>query len=696
MLHAETAKKLMYIGMTVVMLNYKEVLKLVGYPKTCLVIDFETYYDQEYSLAHKDMSTIQYIQHRLFDFTGMGYQFLLEGLTVPFFIFKDGLDEWFKDATGPNFKNGRNFENCTVIFKNAKFDATILKEKFGIHPPHIIDIDDLLRHYDARMSHKMKDVTEMFGLKPKGKTENFKGLHYEEMDKEKKAALQSYGLDDIDIERDLFKILLPLLTNPTMEIPLARHTLDLYLRPRIQFDFKKAKELQGKMQEKIDNIITEVEVSKTALSGNKSFVKLLKAALPKGEGIPMKLGKRGNIPALAQNDDGCKWLLAHSKPEVQNLMKARQLVKSWPLHIKRIQNMTNQAIVTGSKLRVPLNYYGAHTGRWSGGEKINLQNLGGRGRTGAGIDPLIAQMRSLLCAPDTFTFLIVDSAQIEARLLAWIAGQNDLLEGFRNGEDIYSVFATGLFGCTVRKPIDSDSPSDVALLKIRRGFGKDAILGCGYGMGAATFYQRCLENSDLRPLFDSGEYDFLFIKGLINTYRTTYGRIPAFWKAIEKAFKWVVKYPHETISLNPYNDAYNNVVNSMTKDKNAPESMLTLYKTGNTVHLQLPSGRELTYRHCRINSKGTICWHWGKLWGGSITENIIQAIARDLLGYWILEFEKNHLPVVHHSHDEIISLVKENDVNVLDDAVKLMSQGPAWAEGLPLGSEGELSKVYKK
>ncbi len=921
-------------------MTYQEVLKLVEYPETCLVIDFETYYDTEYSL--KKMSTIEYIQHRLFDFTGMGYQ-KINLSTIPtdgatYFIPKPDLLEVIFNLKN---QNGHNFEGVTVVVKNAKFDVTILKEKFNIHPPYVIDIDDLLRHYDARMSHRMKDVTEMFGLKPKGKTEDFKGLHYEQMDEKLHKTLLDYGKTDIDIEVALFKILLPLLSNPVVEIPLARHTLDLYLRPRIQFDFQKAAELQRKMQDKIDAVVVETGVPKKDLSGNKTFVKLLTEALPEGGTVPMKLGKRGNIPALAQQDDGCKWLLAHPKKEVRDLMKARQMVKSWPLHIKRIQNMTNQATVTGGKLRVPLHYYGSHTGRWSGGEKINLQNLGGRGRIGAGIDPLISNMRSLLCAPNGYNFLIVDSAQIEARLLAWIAGQGDLIDGFKNGEDIYSVFATGLFGCEVRKPIKADSDSDRKILKIRRGFGKDAILGCvafgtpvltnkgwkpiekitladklwdgrdwvlhngvcfkgkkpcvnvkgiwitpdheildkgvwfpalslntnnqkseintetlelqklnlghakvlspsnviapvvesllrqeiiwspenlhavmsvlkrhpvklrlikqlclhhtkndcliefvqllagvkpdllknmvnevfecgpigsliewhflniwlhyqdgiiqnlkltestitqgidrvildsppgsrtletadilysgdyhrfqagnlivancGYGMGASTFYQRCLENSDLRPLFESGEYDFLFIKDLINIYRTTYEKIPAFWKTIEKMFKWVIKYPHKFVKYPLEN-------NGLAEGIIYP-TLLKLYKKGNTVHLQLPSGRCLTYRHARINGKGTICWHWGKLWGGSITENIIQAIARDLLGYWILEFEKNHLPVVHHSHDEIIALVKENDVDVLDDAIKLMSRGPVWAEGLPLAAEGELSKVYKK
>ena len=663
-------------------MTYIEILKQVGYPETCLILDFETFYDQEYSLSK--MSTIEYVCHRLFDFTGMGYQILNEAVynyDLPAeFIFKPNI-ELRISLLQRSF--GLNFNAVTTIFKNAKFDATILKEKFNILPRYIIDIDDLLRHYDARMSHRMKDVTEMFGLKPKGKTENFKGLHYEDMDQKTKNVLRDYGINDVEIESNLFKILLPLLMNPVMEIPLARHTLDLYLRPRIQFDFQKAKKLQRKMQDKIDTVVVESGISKTNLSGNKTFLKLLTEALPEGESVPMKLGKRGNIPALAQQDDGCKWLLAHPVKEVRDLMKARQMVKSWPLHLKRIQNMTNQAMISSGKLRVALHYYGAHTGRWSGGEKINLQNLGGRGRTGSGIDPLISDMRSLLCAPGRFNFLIVDSAQIEARLLAWIAGQNDLLQEFAEGKSPYCTFATKLFKEKVWKPTTKEKETpEGKIIAIRHGFGKDAILGCGYGMGAKKFYQRCRENDDLRPLFDSGEYDFKFIDNLIGTYRTTYREIVCFWKKIEKMFKWVIKYPHEK------------AVYSITCMPGT--EMLTLWSKNNTVHLRLPSGRCLTYRHCRIDSKNTIQWHWGHLWGGSITENIIQAIARDLLGYWILEFEKNHFPVVLHSHDEIVSLVRENDETALPEAIKLMSQGPDWAEGLPLDAEGELSKVYKK
>ncbi len=100
--------------------------------------------------------------------------------------------------------------------------------------------------------------------------------------------------------------------------------------------------------------------------------------------------------------------------------------------------------------------------------------------------------------------IIVDSAQIEARILAWIAGQQDMLEAFAENRDIYSEFGSKLFVARLRKPQKSDPPALYSLYSIRRGFSKDTILGAGYGMGPNKFYQNCLEKPGLRPMFDSG------------------------------------------------------------------------------------------------------------------------------------------------------------------------------------------------
>lgn len=665
-------------------MTYTEILQSAGYPTDCLTIDFETYFDSEYHMG-KDkiaLKTIEYIMDERFEVLGLGM--------------KANDNDGVFHANLPNgWPWPDNFNDKTFIIQNAKFDITILKEKFGIVPKYIIDLKDLACHYDSRMSHSLKDLAKMFGLPAKGDTNKFKGLHVSDMTPELWKALAEYCNHDCWLQWELFKKLMPYLTNYQQELALMRHTLDLYLNPRIKFDFKSAASLKEEMETKI--VVTEFKVGhmREELSGNKSFVALLEAALPEGEHVPMKKGKKGMIPAFAKTDDGMEKLLIHLDDNVSDLAKARQAIKSWPLHAKRITRMENQARVSGDLLRIPLHYYGGHTGRWSGGEGINPQNFGGKGRVGGGIDPLIGKVRELLRAPDSYTFVIDDSSQIEARILAWLAGQSDLLGEFARGEDIYSIFASRLFGCEVRKPRDGDSPEDSKRFSIQRGFGKDAILGCGYGMGGNTFYIRCLANPDLKPLFQSGQYDYYFIKNLVSMYRTTYACIPDLWGLLERCFRWVTKHRGEVVSMGQENsDMYRHLEKASDSIKNAA---LTFWNDSGTTCIQLPSGRVLYYRHASVNSKNEIRYYHGKLWGGTLVENVVQAIARDLLAYWILEFESNNLPVVLHTHDEIVSVVPiEQGEESLKLADKIMCTSPEWGSDLPLAAEGMVSGVYKK
>lgn len=362
-------------------MNAQETLQLVGYPVDYLVIDFESYFDTKYSLSK--MSTIEYVKSDLFECLGCG--------------FGDSENKWF---VLPNevmsFIDNMITDDTTIVVKNAKFDILILKEIFDIVPKYIIDIEDLSRHLDSRDKHSLEHIAIKHKLGVKGKTSDFKGLHWADMNKDKRKDLKEYCLNDIDLERQLFELLLPQLTNPKMEIPLMRHTLDIYLTPRISFDFEKADELIENMYKELWAVVDKTGEVEKDISGNKSFAKLLQTALG-DEKIPMKRGKCGNIPALAQGDEGCKQILEHPNEQVRNLMSARIAVRSWPLHIKRVKSLITQAKANGGKLAVPLKYYGAHTGRWSGSGGINLQNLGGAGR-GKAINPLIAAVRGLLCA----------------------------------------------------------------------------------------------------------------------------------------------------------------------------------------------------------------------------------------------------------------------------------------------------------
>lgn len=706
--------------------NWINVLEKVDWPTVALILDFESYFSADYSLSK--LSTVEYITDSRFEFTGLGFEILNHPkANGPVFI------------PGPQVKwaikrlrklLGKAFHNCTVVAKNCKFDILILLEKFGIHPPFIIDIEDLSRFYDSRMSQKLKDLAPMFNLEDKGDTKQFKGQHWKNMDQQ---AMKEYNLGDIRNETGLLKILLPIINNPAIEIPLARHTLGMYLNPHFRLDYKLARRLIRKMGKKLEKAIEETGHITEEISGTLSFTKLLIDAMPEGEMIPMKAGKPGKnmkkllgqpgvVPQLAKTDEGFKQMLNSPDEKIRTLMQAKVASKSWPGHIKRIESLVAQCKASDDLLRVPLKYYGAHTGRWSGTEKINVQNFGGQGR-GAEIHPLIRKMRNMLIAPETETLAITDSAQIEARILAWIAEQTDLTQDFIDGKSPYCTLATALFNEEVRKPTEEEKKTpEGEKMAVQYGFGKDGILGSGYGMGPVKFYLNCIANDGLRPLFkepstfdenllqkimqrftkdfkahglknytvpQSGEYDEEFIAYLILTYRNKYAKIPEFWTNIEKAFRYVIKYSREVSRIYP-------------SDLIAPELLIAkplfkFWKSGNTVHLQLPSGRVLNYRHACLDKKGAIKYHWGHLWGGAITENVVQAIARDLLGYWILECERRIGPVVLHSHDEIVCMVDDSvSANKLSEMIEIFSTGPDWVEGLPLTAKGQLTEMYIK
>ena len=675
-----------------------QILEIAGYPTDFVIIDFESYFDKEYSLSK--MNIWAYITDPRYQTIGCGFKFSGPFTNKSWFVWADGLTEYFRLLSNCY---GYNFENITIVMQNASFDALILQEVYHISPKYIIDLKHLDAHFDSRRSHSLKDMAKREKLQPKGDTMQFLGLHLEDMTEEQRTAMESYCNLDCKDEYELFEILLQHLSNQEQELIIARHTIDLYLKPRLKFDFELADSIAADMQIYIDEACEKVGLTKDELSGNLSFVKALQDVLPIGDNVPVKAAKRpgkkmtallgtpGVGPALAKTDDGCLLLLAHSKDEVRELMEARKAVKSWPLHLKRVESMKALATACGSKMPVPLNYYGAHTGRWSGGGGINLLNLGGAGRAGFGTNPLITKMRQMLRVNDS-KLLIVDAAQIEARILAWLAGQQDMVKAFAEGRDIYSEFGTKLFDARLRKARKTDPPPLAQLFTIRRGFSKDTILGAGYGLGVNRFYGNCLQNPELRPMFDSGQYDRKFVEKLIYGYRNTYSMIPKFWKMCEKCFRLVTKYPHEVMRYAPEGSTV------------GPEDLLTFWNNAGTVNVQLPSGRVLYYPHAAIKKKmnqydydNQLKYHHGPLWGGSLTENIVQAVARDLLVYWILKAEEFGLPVVLHIYDEILAvsstIYAEDNLKTL---MNIMSNGPDWADGLPLAAEGEISMTYKK
>jgi DNA polymerase len=645
------------------------VLKSVGWPQDVVVLDFETYFSKTYHMGKKkgSLSTIEYIMDSRYE--ALGVACLTISADQPFAprvaTFWHDVEEqlsWLQR------KYGENLERATVVAHNARFDSSILVRKHGLVPPYVVDTLALSRHLDARNQHGLAVLCERHGLQAKGDTMQFEGLRWADMSREQTTALSEYACNDAEREADLLCLLLPRLTRPEVELPLQRHTLRLFWEPELAFDFGEAKRLVGLMEAQVAKDTEPVGATPAEISGNTSFVTLLAAALAEsGEAVPMKLGKKGMIAALAKTDTAVEDLKHHHNPHVRALIRARQAVKSWPLHVKRLRAMADQARAAGGKLPNPLNYYGAHTGRWSGGEGINTCNLPTRGKG------LQVEMKHCLVAPPGMALVMADSAQIEARGVAWVAGQENLLEAFRQNRDVYSEFVEKNLAMPCRKPRKSDPPPVYALYSVRRATGKVPILGAGYGMGAARCYEYMESYPELLPKIDSGEIDLAFCKRLIDAYRTEYRMIPKLWRDLENVFRYTTKYSQ-------------------------PQTLhgLVLSREGSTTIIRLPSGRCLFYPHASIGRDDRIVWRWGDLWGGSLVENVVQSISRDVLAEAILFVEDHGFRVAHHVYDSILVCVPEAKAQEALACVETaLTRVPEWANGWPLGVEASIAKRYE-
>jgi len=379
------------------------------------------------------------------------------------------------------------------------------------------------------------------------------------------------------------------------------------------------------------------------------------------------------IPALAKTDPMYLDMMEHHHPPVAALMAARTAVRSWPGKAKRVHNLIKQAGVNGGVLPVPLHYCGAHTGRWSGGESINLQNLGTRGH------PLDSEVRNVLLPPPGSVFIVSDQASVEARGLAWLVGDDDLLEQFRNGVDVYCDFASSIFPYAVRKPRDTDPPPVARALKAARNCGKVGVLGGGYGMGPLKC-QTFANDFGLTLTFDEAA-------DVINGYRARYPKIPAFWRDIYDAFLWTHRTGRdsEVGPIRLYADRY-------------PES--------EDVVIVLPSGRELRYANVaeQMGDRGPelVCYSqrrktWSKIYGGYLTENIVQALCRDTLAEAILALEELGIRVPLSVHDEVVCVVDEREAGRHKDTVlRTMQLSPSWAPDLPMDAEAKIMVCYGK
>jgi DNA polymerase len=315
-----------------------------------------------------------------------------------------------------------------------------------------------------------------------------------------------------------------------------------------------------------------------------------------------------------------------------------------------------------------LNYYGAHTGRFSGGDKMNLQNL-----------PRGGALRKSLCAPEGKMLVACDSAQIEARVVAWVAEQNDLLDAFREGRDVYSEFASEVYGKKVTK-------AD----KIERFVGKTCILGLGYGMGAEKFKATsAIGAGGMRVSLDTHE-----AKRIVQLYRTKNHKIASFWNRCNVALDRI--YGKQDFNLVPHSPHIQLTDDGiqMPNGLAIKYPMLTMMDNAQGF-AYAADGR--VYREAlkdRVLGKPINTEKFIRVYGGKVTENLVQGLARIVVAEQMVKIGERY-KVVLQVHDEVVILCDADEVEEAKAyMLEVMSTPPKWAEDLPVACEADYGLNY--
>jgi len=602
-----------------------------------LTIDFETYYDREFSLSK--MTTEEYVRSPQFEVIGVSV------------AVDDGEPVWFSGDAISTYQFLKEFqwEESLALAHNAPFDGAILTWVFGIRPKGWLDTLSMARAlHGTEVGGSLKVLTEYYGLGEKGtEVENALGKRRSDFTPEQLARYGEYCKNDVALTYALFMNMAQ--GFPGTELRLIDLTVRMFSDPVLRLDKEALETHLAQVKSKKEALLEAVESGKEALMSNPKFADLLRTH---GVNPPMKVSPANGKQtyAFSKADEEFRNLLEHDSPWVQALVAARLGVKST---IEETRTERFLGIAARGALPVPLRYYAAHTGRWGGDDKLNLQNL-----------PRTSLLKFAILAPDGHYMVDSDSSQIEARTLAWLAGQDDLVQAFNDGEDVYKIMASAIYG----KHINSIS-------KDERFVGKTTILGAGYGMGAAKF-QTQLGNFGVNVELDE-------TKRIIDTYRQTYPKIPELWKRSGQILDAIIANQHTEFGRDGVLQVEGN------KGIRLPNGLYLKYTNLRTQ--QDPETGRTEYVYDVKKGRTTIP---NRIYGGKVVENVCQALARIVIGDQMLLVAKKYR-VVMTVHDAIACIVPEAEVERATEYVGLcMRMRPQWASDLPLNCESGYGKSY--
>lgn len=673
-----------------------------------VTLDFETYYDQDYTLSK--LSTSEYVRDKRFKAQMVGIK--VGGKTT-------------KIVTGARIATELRkipWQTHSLLAHHAQFDGFILSHHYKIHPKKIYCTLSMARGlHSNEIGAGLDEVSKFYGGggKTAGVLENTKGVLNWSPALIKSAGI--YCANDVDECYRIFREMLPKM--PRDEIDLIDLTCRMFTSPVLRLNIPRVQaELERELKEreltmlavlklidqndpdlmkgwkKAEKELTGVErdlmIVKKAVGSNEKFAELLRRA---GVEPPRKISKAWMKTPVHERQDEDKYSYAFAKDDLDfinlpddvdtlsvglNLTKKKSAMElamrqsilrglvDCRLAVKSTTNITRaQRFLTAGANGMPLPaYYAyarAHTLRWGGGDKRNMQNLTRGG-----------ELRLSIEAPPGHQICVADSGQIEARVNAWLWDQTDLLDAFRSADtwdkskgvargidrDAYCQFGDAIYG----REITTED-------KTERFVGKVCVLGLGFQMGAPKL-QLTLAKGALGgpPVY----FTIDECHKIVNKYRSKNHKIAAGWEICKR------------------------IIDDMACGRSGTHKCLRWEKET----LYLPNGLALKYPDLRkaVNERGWDEWSYQsgdvrkKIYGGLLCENIVQALARIIVGVQMLAISRK-APVVMTTHDEVVALAKTAAAQRTQDfMIQTMRTAPAWCADIPLNAEGGFAPNYSK
>jgi DNA polymerase len=646
-----------------------------------LCVDFETRWDsKEYTLSK--MTTEEYIRDPRFKAFGIC-------------VHEYGSDDpitWVRGCDIPEFVAGVDWGRTAVLAHNAQFDVSILSWRYGAAPGFIFDTLSMGRALrGVEVGNSLAKLALDFGLPGKGRAvHSTDGL--EVLSEQIEEELAEYCKHDVYLCEEIFTRF----SNgyPKSELRLIDMTLKMYTNPILELDRKMLIEALTEEGERREGLLAKLGVEEAELASNPKFAALLESL---GVPAPTKVSKTTGQQtlALAKNDALFQALLNGEREDIALLCEARLRVKSTT---ERTRAQRFLDISQRGNLPVPLSYYGAKSGRWSAakGSAINMQNLK-RG----------SFLRKAIMAPEGSQLVVGDLSQIEPRVLAWLADYNDMLDIFRSGGDPYAAFGAQMFNIP---GLTKDSHPDL------RQSAKSALLGCGYGLGWASFAAQLLVGFLGAPPV---RYDKAFAKklGVDKEY------VERFMEWDENAKK-MMDIPHtctaqelltHCVAAKKIIDIYRSTAHPVVSFWDMCGGLLETalyggkefrYKciTFKKEEIVLPNGMSVRYPNLRQEKDPETKksqWVYGeegmaptKLYAGKITNNVVQGTARIVMTDGMLRVAKRY-PVVGTVHDELLCVVPDAEVaDAKTWVLAQMTMQPKYMPDIPLAADGGAHRRY--